>query len=73
MSHQETDMVYDHIVKSNGIFYPAGVEVPDFVEPLPFSDLDEVEPLTFEDEVDASAKENQATSTGKRGRPKKTD
>lgn len=66
-------MVYDHIVKSNGIFYPAGVEVPDFVEPLPFSDLDEVEPLSFEDEGDAPAKENQAASTGKRGRPKKTD
>lgn len=66
-------MVYDHIVKSNGIFYPAGVEVPDFVEPLPFSDLDNVEPLTFEDEGDMSVKESQATSTSKRGRPKKTD
>ena len=73
MSHQETDMVYDHIVKSNGIFYPAGVEVPDFVEPLPFSDLDGVELLSFEDENEISMKENQATSAGKRGRPKKTD
>ena len=66
-------MVYDHIVKSNGIFYPAGVEVPDFVEPLPFSDLDGVELLSFEDENEISMKENQATSAGKRGRPKKTD
>lgn len=66
-------MVYDHIVKSNGIFYPAGVEVPDFVEPLPFSDLNETEPLSFESGVETSAKENQTTSAGKRGRPKKAD
>lgn len=73
MSHQETDMVYDHIVKRNGIFYLAGVEVPDIEEPLPFSDLDEVEPLVFENENELPVEEKHTASTGKRGRPKKTD
>ena len=66
-------MVYDHIIKKNGKYYPAGLEVPEIMEPLPFSDLDEVEPLPFEGEGDISGKENQTTSASKRGRPKKID
>ncbi len=34
-------MVYDHIIKQNGIYYRSGEEVPDAAEeasPLPFSD-----------------------------------
>lgn len=36
-------MVYDHIIKQNGIYYRAGEEIPDAAEdesPLPFSDKD---------------------------------
>ncbi len=44
-------MIYDHIVKINDEYYPAGTEVPETekeVEKLPFSDSDielEEEPI----------------------------
>ena len=52
-------MVYDHIVKSNGEYYPAGTDVPEQVKEtstLPFSDSD----ITLE------------TEPVKKGRPRKT-
>lgn len=51
-------MIYDHIVKVNDEYYPAGVEVPEKkkeAEKLPFSDED----IEFE------------TEHVKRGRPRK--
>lgn len=54
-------MKYDHVVKVNGEYYPAGVEVPGIkeqkeeAEKFPFSDSD----ITFE------------TEPVRRGRPKK--
>lgn len=53
-------MIYDHIVKFNDEYYPAGVEVPEKKkesEKLPFSDED----IEFE------------TEPAKRGRPRKTN
>lgn len=50
-------MKYDHIVKANGQYYPAGTEIPEIkeAEELPFSD-EEIE---------------METEPVKRGRPKK--
>lgn len=51
-------MIYDHAVKMNGEYYPAGTNVPELVEKLeeiPFSDKD----IEFE------------TEPVKRGRPRK--
>lgn len=63
-------MVYDHIVKYNGKYYPAGEEVPENEEPLSVEDVPEIsdEDIAFETDAVAETK-----STGKRGRPKKTD
>lgn len=52
-------MVYDHVVKSNGEYYPAGTDVPEQVKEtstLLFSDSD----ITLE------------TEPVKKGRPRKT-
>lgn len=53
-------MVYDHVVKANGEYYLAGVDVPEQDEEvltLPFSDSD----ITLE------------TEPVKKGRPRKTN
>lgn len=52
-------MIYDHIVKVNGEYYPAGAEVPEVTEELPFK-------LPFSDE-DIEME----TEPVKRGRPRK--
>lgn len=63
-------MIYDHIVKFNGKYYNAGEEVPENEEPLSAEDVPEIsdEDVAFETDAVAETK-----STGKRGRPKKTD
>ena len=62
-------MIYDHIVKSNGVYYPAGTEVPDTAEPLPFSDTSPNDSeITLETEAVA-----ETSTTSRRGRPKKED
>ena len=63
-------MVYDHIVKYNGKYYSAGEEVPENEEPISAEDVPEIsdEDIAFETDAVAETK-----STGKRGRPKKTD
>lgn len=64
------DMIYDYVVKHNGKYYKAGEEVPEKEEPLSFHDTAEIsdEDITLETDAVAETK-----STGKRGRPKKTD
>ena len=69
------DMIYDHLVKHNGIYYQAGEEVPEEQEPL-FSE--EQEPL-FSEEINDSdiTFETDAVDTTKtsarKGRTKKTE
>lgn len=54
-------MKYDHIVKVNGEYYPAGTEVPDTKE-----DAEGAEQLPYSDEDIVME-----TEPAKRGRPKK--
>lgn len=63
-------MIYDHIVKYNGKYYPAGQEVPENEEPLSAENIPEAsdEDITLETDAVAETK-----SSGKRGRPKKTE
>lgn len=63
-------MIYDHIVKYNGKYYPTGEEVPENEEPLSNEDIPEVSDEDITLEIDAVA---ETKSTGKRGRPKKID
>lgn len=63
-------MIYDHIVKFNGKYYNAGEEVPEKEELLPF---DGTEGLSDEDivlEVDSAVANK---TSGRRGRPKKSE
>lgn len=52
-------MIYDHIVKINGKYYAAGVDIPD----APTADIPE-----STDDV----KQEETADTPKRGRPKKS-
>lgn len=60
-------MVYDHMVKVNGIYYATGEDVPDEIEEkkavretsLPFSDND----ITFEEQSEYQPDEKQYTKT----------
>lgn len=63
-------MIYDHIVKFNGKYYNAGEEVPENEGPLSAEDVTEVsdEDIAFETDAVVETK-----STGKRGRPKKSE
>lgn len=63
-------MVYDHIVKYNGKYYPAGEEVPENEEPLFTETIPEVSDENITLETDAVA---ETKSSGKRGRPKKSE
>ena len=63
-------MIYDHIVKFNGKYYNAGEEVPKKEESLPF---DGTEGISDEDivlETDSAAGNK---TSGRRGRPKKSE
>ena len=63
-------MVYDHLVKHNGRYYNPGEEVPEKEEPLPF---DGTEGISDEDivlETDSAAGNK---TSGRRGRPKKSE
>ena len=63
-------MIYDHIVKFNGKYYNAGEEVPENEEPLLFNGT---EGLSNEDivlETDSAAGNK---TSGRRGRPKKSE
>lgn len=63
-------MKYDHIVKYNGKYYDAGEEVPENEEPLSVDDTTEIsdEDITLETDAVSDSK-----TSGRRGRPKKTD
>ena len=63
-------MKYDHIVKYNGKYYDAGEEVPENEEPLSVDDTTEIsdEDITLETGAVSDSK-----TSGRRGRPKKTD
>lgn len=63
-------MIYDHIVKHNGKYYAAGEEVPDNEEPLFSDDMTGVtdEDITLETDAVSETK-----SSGRRGRPKKSE
>lgn len=63
-------MIYDHIVKSNGKYYAAGEEVPDFAESLLNEDSMEVSDSDTVSETDAEINEK---PQNRRGRPKKTE
>lgn len=55
-------MKYDHIVKKNGVYYPAGAEVPEDDYELPFKDEAEpAEDIPFADEQET--KDGQITHT----------
>lgn len=64
-------MIYDHIVKFNGKYYNAGEEVPEKEEPLSTENIPDVSDEDIALETDAVVSE--AKSSGKRGRPKKTE
>lgn len=64
-----TNMIYDHLVKHNGKYYNPGEEVPETTEslnlvPEEISDKD----IVFETNSVAEIK-----SSGRRGRPKKSE
>ena len=63
-------MIYDHIVKFNGKYYNAGEEVPEKEELLSTENIPDVsdEDITLETDAVVETK-----STGKRGRPKKSE
>ena len=61
------DMIYDHLVKHNGVYYKAGEEVPEEQEPL-FSEEVNDSDITFETDVVGTTK-----TSARKGRPKKTE
>lgn len=63
-------MIYDHIVKFNGKYYNAGEEVPEKEESLPF---DGTEGLSDEDIVLETDSAVGNKTSGRRGRPKKSE
>ena len=63
-------MIYDHIVKFNGKYYNAGEEVPEKEESLPF---DGTEGLSDEDIVLETDYAVGNKTSGRRGRPKKSE
>lgn len=63
-------MIYDHIVKFNGKYYNAGEEVPEKEEPLFPDDMMGVADEDITLETDAVSEKK---SSGRRGRPKKTE
>ena len=63
-------MVYDHIVKYNGKYYPAGEEVPENAESLSTENIPEVSDEDIALETDSVA---ETKYSGKRGRPKKSE
>ena len=63
-------MIYDHIVKFNGKYYNAGEEVPEKEEPLPFV---ETEGISDEDIVLETDSAVGNKTSGRRGRPKKSE
>jgi len=63
-------MIYDHIVKFNGKYYNAGEEVPEKEESLPF---DGAEGLYDEDIVLEADSVVANKTSGRRGRPKKSE
>ena len=63
-------MIFDHIVKFNGKYYAAGEEVPENEEPLPF---DGTEGLFDEDIVLETDSAVGSKTSGRRGRPKKSE
>ena len=63
-------MIYDHIVKFNGKYYNAGVEVPEKEESLSASD----DLSLLEEDVTRNNSAALKTKTsGRRGRPKKSE
>lgn len=63
-------MIYDHIVKFNGKYYNAGEEVPEKEESLSASD----DLSLLEEDVTRNNGEALKTKTsGRRGRPKKSE
>ena len=63
-------MIYDHIVKFNGKYYNAGEEVPENEEPLSF---DGTEGISDEDIVLETDSAVGNKTSGRRGRPKKSE
>ena len=63
-------MIYDHIVKFNGKYYNAGEEVPEKEELLPF---DGTEGISDEDIVLETDSAVGNKTSGRRGRPKKSE
>ena len=63
-------MIFDHVVKHNGRYYNPGEEVPENGEPLPF---DGTEGISDEDIVLETDSAVGAKTSGKRGRPKKSE
>ena len=63
-------MIYDHIVKFNGKYYNAGEEVPEKEEPLLFNGT---EGLSDEDIVLETDSAVGNKTSGRRGRPKKSE
>ena len=62
-------MIYDHIVKHNGKYYNPGEEVPEKTEPLTSAS----EEVSDEDIILETDSVVGAKTTGKRGRPKKSE
>lgn len=63
-------MIYDHIVKFNGKYYNAGEEVPE--KKGPFSVPDNLSPLE-EDIMKNNSAALKTKTSGRRGRPKKSE
>lgn len=63
-------MIYDHIVKFNGKYYNTGEEVPEKEELLSF---DGTEGLSDEDIVLEADSVVENKTSGRRGRPKKSE
>ena len=63
-------MIYDHIVKFNGKYYNAGEEVPEKEEHLP---VDGTKGLADEDIVLETDSAVGNKTSGRRGRPKKSE
>ena len=63
-------MIYDHIVKFNGKYYNAGEKKKKKEEPLPF---DGTEGLSDEDIVLETDSAVGNKTSGRRGRPKKSE
>lgn len=62
-------MIYDHIVKHNGRYYNPGEEVPGKMEPLTSAP----EEVSDEDIILETDSAVGAKTSGKRGRPKKSE